>query len=286
MLIAAIILRIFSNPFANVLQKRLAASLHPLLINFFTYLILGVFCLFMANGVDWPALPAGFWIYGALMGVVSGAGDGFMVKALQHGELSVLGPVNAYKPVVGIIMGMIFLQEFPSVAGLLGVVLIISGSYYVLGTKEQRFSPAIFRQKEIQFRLLALLFTGMGAVFLKKTILLSSVLAAFIAWCWFGTLFSFVFYLFERKHARRKEPVSVKETYSLLLLAVFIGLMQYTTNYVVDNMQVGYALALFQVSILVSLFFGHAFFQEKNLRRKLIGSIIMIVGSLVIIFSE
>jgi drug/metabolite transporter (DMT)-like permease len=48
-------------------------------------------------------------------------------------------------------------------------------------------------------------------------------------------------------------------------------------------MPVGYALSLFQLSTIVSVFFGHRFFNEQDIRKKLIGSAIMIAGSVIII---
>ena len=62
--------------------------------------------------------------------------------------------------------------------------------------------------------------------------------------------------------------------------------MQFMTNYVFDNMSVGYALSLFQLSIIVSIIFGYKFFQEKEIRKKIMGSIIMIVGSVLIILMK
>jgi len=46
---------------------------------------------------------------------------------------------------------------------------------------------------------------------------------------------------------------------------------------------VGYALSLFQLSILISILLGHRIFKELGIRKKLIGTAIMIVGSIVII---
>ncbi|MOA02944.1 hypothetical protein D3C78_1224210 [compost metagenome] len=48
-------------------------------------------------------------------------------------------------------------------------------------------------------------------------------------------------------------------------------------------MSVGYALSLFQLSTIVSIGFGYKFFQEKNIGKKVIGSLIMIIGSVLII---
>ncbi len=48
-------------------------------------------------------------------------------------------------------------------------------------------------------------------------------------------------------------------------------------------MPVGYALSLFQLSIIISVIFGYQFFKEKDIGKKIIGSLIMIVGSVLII---
>ena len=62
-----------------------------------------------------------------------------------------------------------------------------------------------------------------------------------------------------------------------------VGLAQFSTNYVFNTMNVSYALALFQLSLVLSVFFGFFFFKEKDIVKKLIGSFIMIAGSVLII---
>jgi drug/metabolite transporter (DMT)-like permease len=59
--------------------------------------------------------------------------------------------------------------------------------------------------------------------------------------------------------------------------------MQYSTNFVFEKMNVGYALSLFQLSSLVTVFLGYEIFKEKNLKEKIIGTCIMILGSVLII---
>ena len=46
---------------------------------------------------------------------------------------------------------------------------------------------------------------------------------------------------------------------------------------------VGYALALFQLSTLVSIILGYRIFKEQNIKKKLLGAIIMVIGFGVII---
>ena len=203
----AIILRVLSNPLGNVFQKQLTNRYnHPLLINFLTFLLLSVFCIIPAIQVRWLELPFEFWKYCILAGIVGATGNGFLVKALQCGDLSVLGPINSYKSVVGIIVGIFLLGEIPNRWGIAEVHLV--------------------------------------------------------------------------KEFKR---IKIRDLFSYFYLVLCIGTMQYTTNYVFDHMEVGYALALFQLSTIVSIFLGYRIFKEENITKKLIGSVIMVAGSVMII---
>lgn len=203
----AIILRVFTNPLGNVFQKQLTNRYnHPLLINFLTFLLLSVFCIIPAIQVRWLELPFEFWKYCILAGIVGATGNGFLVKALQCGDLSVLGPINSYKSVVGIIVGIFLLGEIPNLWGIAEVHLV--------------------------------------------------------------------------KEFKR---IKIRDLFSYFYLVLCIGTMQYTTNYVFDHMEVGYALALFQLSTIVSIFLGYRIFKEENITKKLIGSVIMVAGSVMII---
>ena len=281
----AVLLRIISNPLGNVFQKQLTSKEnHPLLINFLTYLLLAILCIFITALVHWYKLPGQFWLYSILAGIAGASGNGFLVKALQKGELSVLGPINSYKSVIGIIVGIFLLGEIPNVWGILGIALIIGGSYFVLDTTEDRFSWALLKRPEIQYRIWAMILTAIEAVFIKKIILASSATIAFISWCWFGTLFSFVFLFLNRVKLKDEiRKVTSRDLHKYVYLVICIGTMQFTTIYAFEHMPVGYALSLFQLSIIVSVLLGHQVFKEQDIRKKLTGSVIMITGSIVII---
>lgn len=281
----SLLLRILSNPIGNVFQKKLTEqNNHPLLVNLLTFSILGILCIVPALQQDWGQVSYLSWYYGVIAGIFGAVGNGFLVKALQGGDLSILGPINSYKSVVGILIGIVFLHEIPSIWGIIGIALIIYGSYFVLDTMKERFSWSLLKNKEIQYRIWAMILTAIEAVFIKKVILYSSTIVSFIFWCWFGAFFSFVL-LFFFKVRLIKEIKQVKLhhllTYGFLVLS--IGTMQYTTNYVFSHMNVGYALALFQRSTIISIFLGYRIFKEQNIKKKLLGAVIMIAGSVVII---
>ena len=234
--------------------------------------------------MDLSDLADGFWFYAILGGIFGALGNGLLVKALHRGNLSILGPINSYKSIVGLIFGIFLLRETPSLWGILGIGIIVFGSYLVLDTTEERFSPALLRNREIQFRLGAMVLTAIEAVFVKKVILASSTTLAFISWCLFGALFSFLLLLiFRINPAREFSNVKFYSLGKLIFLISCIGIMQLSTNYVFKNMEVGYALSLFQLSVIVSVLLGYRIFKEKEIRKKIIGSAIMVVGSALII---
>lgn len=278
--VTALILRIFSNPFSNVLQKHLTINgCKPLSVNFFTYLGLSIFCLLFFNNTEITEITAEAYKYAILGGVFGAAGNGFLVSALEKGDLSILGPINSYKSIVALLFGIIFLGEIPTFAGAAGIVLIIYGSYFIFSTQKEGFTFHLLKRRDIQYRILALIFTAIEAVFIKSVIVNSNILTAFVFWCWFGALFSFIPVII------RHQPIvpSCKDLKELFLLIFTTGIMQWSTNYVFSTMNVSYALALFQLSIILSVVFGWKIFNEKDLKIKLLGSFIMVIGSAIII---
>ena len=59
--------------------------------------------------------------------------------------------------------------------------------------------------------------------------------------------------------------------------------MQFATLFTFTQLQVGYSLALFQLSTLLSVFFGYRYFHERNIQKRLLGSLIMVGGAVLIV---
>jgi drug/metabolite transporter (DMT)-like permease len=282
-LVLAIIIRIIANPISNVFQKQLTNKHHPLFVNLVSYGILSLVSVFLISDFPFNTIPTAFWYYSLIGGLFGALGNGFIIKALQKGELSVLGPINAYKSIVGIIFAFLLIGELPNAWSLLGVGLIIVGSYFVLDNGTEQFTWSVLKQPAIQFRIAALVFTGVQAVTDKQVILYSNLTYAFAGWCIFGFLFSIPLFLVSRINIRQQLHYFSKRIILIYMgLCLSVGTMVLCTNYAFKNMQVGTALALFQISILLTVLFGHHFFNEKGLIKKMTGAIIMIAGSLLI----
>lgn len=284
-----VLVRIVSNPLSNLFQKKLVAENdNSLLIIFVTFLFLSIAVIPLYPNLFNAALPVEYFVYMMLCAVFAVLSNAFLVKALSFSDLSLLGPINSYKPLVGMFFGIFILNEIPSLMGLLGVGLILGGSYFVVDNNSSskfrgRIKIFLF-DKGIQYRFAALFLSGVEAVFLKKALTYSTPLISMIVWCAAGFFVSLLLLpFFKRKNdlSLIQSVMSNKKLY--LFLFITTAAMQFTTLLVFENMQVSYALALFQTSAIVSVFLGYKYFSEKNIVNRLIGSILMIGGSVLII---
>lgn len=272
----AIFIRVAANSLSNVFQKKLAfEGENPINVNFINYLLLSLFSIPLLFFVDFTGINLTFLLYALAGGLTGAVCNCFMVMALEKGELSVLGPINSYKAVIGLIFGMLILHEIPNMYGIMGILLIISGSYFILE------SPKALMKKDIQYRIYALIFSAIEAVFIKKVIILSSITASFITSSFLGAIFSFIIMnIFSS--SKLKLPVK-RHSIMYVLTALCFGLMTFTTAYVFKYMNVGCALSLFQLSIIINVILGYKLFNEKNLIKKLFGSLIILIGSATIL---
>jgi drug/metabolite transporter (DMT)-like permease len=280
--ICALLVRIFSNPIANTIQKFLSKKHSAILINTYSYLFLSIFCaIWLSTGtITLVDYGFNFKFYVILAGILCTLGSVCLIKALQIGEMSVLAPINSYKCLVGLLFGYLFIGETPLPIEFLGMILIIFGSRYIFDTTAEGFSFKLLLRKDIFLRFCALFFTGCEAAVLKKIILLSSVSESFILWCFTGFIFSVLLLPFFRVKITK---FSIKEIILTAGIALSLGLMQFSTNVVFEKLNVGLSLALFQLSNIIAIAFGYFIFKEKHPMKKLIGAIIMIIGSCVIL---
>jgi uncharacterized membrane protein len=127
-----VLLRIISNPLSNVFQKKLVQDKSSsLFIIFATHGLLTIAALPFLKIIIKPGLPVEYFFYMMLCAIFAVISNVLIVKALSVSDLSLLGPVNSYKPVVSLIVGFFIIHEIPGILGVIGVILIITGSYFI-----------------------------------------------------------------------------------------------------------------------------------------------------------
>ena len=283
--------RILANPLTNVMQKKLT-NRH---IGTF-FIVLAAYTLLAALGamallfIPVAGLGLGFWSSILLASSIDATGNVFSVKSLREIELSVFGPLNAYKPVVATATAALLLQEFPSWVGLVGILIVIAGS--VLLNYESQLSwketsvKKMFRSRGFWYRLSAILFYSISVVYLKESIMYSSPMITLIFWSLLGWIFlvllAFLLGLINRFNFRKNYHLLKGEKRAYLGMSFFFFVTQLFTLLVFEKKLLGYSLAIFQLSALLNIFLGHRIFREKNIRFKLIGTLVMVGGVLLI----
>ena len=196
-------------------------------------------------------------------------------------------PINAYKAVLGLLLAVVLLGEVPNLFGLIGVALIVAGSYFVIDRVPGQGHRSAFRQftrePGVQLRFAALICSATESVFVKRALLLSSPITTFLIW----TVLCFAIAATAAVLLRRDVVTEVarlrSEWRTVLWLAATTAVMALTTILTFEKLQVGYSLALFQLSTLITVYLGHRYFQERNIRRRLLGALVMVIGAMLIV---
>lgn len=281
--------RVLANPISNVFQKQLAlARTPPLVVVFATHALLAVPALIVIAAHPDLQTRSGFARNIAIAAALAVAGNTALVRALEAGDLSVLGPINAFKAVLSMVLGAVFIREVPTAAGVAGTLMILSGSYFVVDrTPDGHRRTALLTflaRPAIRLRFLALALSATEAVFLKRAILVSAPLPVFLLWSILGCVFSAAILATRSRPATREALAGFRRHWrTFAWLAVAAGVMQMATLFAFGVMQVGYSLALFQLSALVSVVLGRRYFSERHTRRRLFGAAIMVAGAALIV---
>jgi drug/metabolite transporter (DMT)-like permease len=285
--------RIVANPVSNVFQKQLTQrSADPIFIIGATHALLSLASLPLLAGSPEVDRWGAFWASMAVCALLAVSGNVLLVHALRSTDLSILGPINAYKAVITLVLGAFVLGEVPSPVGLAGVLLILAGSHFVVdrsaGQPGGNAFVQFFRERGVQLRFAALGLSATEAVFLKKALLLSSPLTTFAFWSVLGLAVAVPAVAVLLGPRVRDEALLFRRSWrTYVLLAITTGLMQLATLFTFGALQVGYSLALFQLSAVISVLLGHRYFRERDVGKRLLGSAIMVAGAaLIVVFGR
>ena len=281
--------RVIFASFANVLQKKLAIqNHHPLFIVMASYALLSIISLPILLSLPIVHLSEYFWVNIVIAALLDMAGTLFLVFSLSKTDLSIFGPLNAYKIVISMLLAMVFLSEIPSSQGFLGISIIITGSFFLMQgttkTTNQQSLFMLFTNRGVQYRFLSILLFSIGTLPLKNAVMEGQALTTTIFWCLIGFPLAILsYFLFNKREEQsffqQAKPVLPELTY----LAITLFLMQYLTMIVLSKLLIAYSLALFQFSMVLQVFLGYRIFKEKNIKSRLIACLIMSIGSLLVL---
>lgn len=286
--IAFVFGRLVFSILANVYQKKLSQHpLHPFFMVATSYVVLSVLALPFVPVVHAASLPQAFWVNVLLSALLDVGGWMFMVMSLAKTDLSVFGPLNAYKVVISMLLAIVFLGEVPTLQGFAGVAIIVVGSFFLMpanGQREANRMLLLLKERGVQARFLSILLFSIGTLFLKNAVTDGGPLATLVFWSLLGLpLVMLANLLFIPASVKESSKTSLSHLPTIASIGVMIFIMQYCTLVLLSHMLVAYTLALFQMSMVLQVLVGYQVFKEKDILRKLLAAIVMMLGSLLVI---
>ena len=262
-------------------SKRFLARADPLTVSWalslFSMPVLGIALAFTKI----PAVDSTFALLVTAAGCALTAGWILYIRALSVSEMSLSIPMISFSPLFLLILAPMFVGEFPSPIGVLGVFLVVAGTY-VLGVAKASsgfFGPfrALLREPGPRLMLAAAAAFSVAAVFEKAGITRSSpILFAFSENTFAALIMIPIIYFKHRSgfletYANRKVLVPIGICVAMMFLCQATALRLGPVVYVVS---------IKRFSVLFSVLAGGVFLKEQQLRARLAGSAIMVCGIL------
>ena len=281
--ILALLGAIFSAIVHTLFKKNLK-SMSSTVMGAGIFLTSGIILLIISIYQGIPEIQPLFYTAIILEPIFVVLGLSFVFSALKSGDLSLAYPMQAFTPLFLLVTSFFVLNELPSLTGLGGIIILVSGLYVLNsnGTSKGIFDPfkEVFRKKEVYYMLIAAFIFSM-TISLDKLIVLNSdpIFGAAISCLLIGTIF------LTRSRIDKTGTLQTYKKYipAFLIAGIFLCLEAVTIN-IAFTMQIApYVIAIKRTSILFAVLYGTFILEEKYKTRRIIGSLIMVIGTVLII---
>ena len=236
--------------------------------------------------IPWPHLDRVFFICLACGLPLEALAFYCYMRAIKVSPLSLTLPFLAFTPVFMILTGWIVLGETLTYLGVMGIVLIVIGSYF-LNLSQARtgfFEPfkAVFKETGSWLMLITSFIYSLTSVIGKLAILHSS--PYFFAVSYF-IMFTLVMLSFvPLVPGVKAQHFLIKPRWGIALGGV-MALMIFSHMLAISMVQAAYMIAVKRTSLVFGVLYGAWVFKEENIAERLVGALVMILGVFIIALS-
>jgi uncharacterized membrane protein len=280
------ILTAFFESIKDIFSKRNLKDIDEYIVSWSLTLFALPFLVPFLFFIRLPHLGNQFWtalFFGGSLNVIATI---LYMKAIKYSDLSLTVPMIAFTPLFLLTTSPLIVGEFPKFFGLIGIVLIVAGSY-ILNIKEKHkgyLAPfrALLKERGAKLMLVVAFIWSITSNFDKVGVENSSPVFWIIAIDTFIALVMapIVFY----KSQRNLNQISVS-LITLIPIGLFGALTSIFQMKALTLTYVAYVISIKRTSAIMSVFFGHLIFNEKGIEERLIGALTMILGVLFIALS-
>jgi len=230
-----------------------------------------------------PSLNSDFYIALVVGGLLNVVTTVLYMKAIKYSDLSITVPFLTFTPLFLLITSPLIVGEFPNGWGITGVIFIVLGSYIMNLRLKQKtiFEPfkMLFTEKGPRYMLAVAFLWSITSNFDKMGVVNSSPLFWAVAISSFLTILMFILALLKsRQHLNQ---LRIHFT-GLLPVGLFTALSLIFQMTAISMTLVAYVISIKRTSALMSVILGYFVFKEKGIKSRLVGTIVMLLGVLII----
>lgn len=266
------------------LIKKFLKSVNQYVLAAGTFFITSIILFFIAIIKGIPEIKSLFYLSALATVILNVFIVIFNYKALQITDLSLSIPMLSFTPVFLIITSFVILGELPTIFGVLGILLIVIGSYVLNATeKDIRFLDPfknIFTNKGTFLMLIAAFLMSISTNFDKLVVVNSGPVFGSAVVYFFLAIPFLIISSFKKYEIK---DIIKRDLSKFFFIALAIVLSAISINLAYTMQIVPYVISLKRLSILFSVLLGAWFFKEKNISKRFIGAFIMLIGAVIII---
>ena len=287
-----------------IVNKKFLRSVDPDLLAAAGFLFTSFFLLAISICRGIPPLGPGFFMAVTAAVSINIIGTTLAFRALKSTDISLAVPMLSFTPLFLIVTAAVMLHEFPSVIGIVGILILVFGSYVLNTAAEHESLLDPFRSMLSHpgiFAMLVVSFLYAIAIGFDKMIVLNSdtVFGSGVVFFFLGSSFAAIHGLKRWRGTSTEttvgkcvpppcEPRIFCGSRGALIAGIIIGVLLTIEAMVINAAYlvqiVPYVSAIKRMSILGSVLYGTIVIREEEIVRRVAGALLMVFGVILILF--
>ena len=197
---------------------------------------------------------------------------------MKHLPLTIVGPINATRPVMVLLGALLFFGERLNLYQWIGVLLAIL-SFFMLSRSGKKEGIDFKHNKWIFFIVMAAVTGAISGLYDKY---LMTFLNPMLVQSWYNLYQVFIMcpILLLLWYPRRKTSTPFRWEWTIVGISLFLSAADFAYFYALsyEDSMISIVSMVRRGSVVVSFLFGALFFHEKNLRSKAVDLLLVLIG--------
>lgn len=259
------------------IDSNLGTALRTVVVLVFTWIMVWI----VGGYTSFQTMTIKNYIFIALSGLATGLSWLCYFKALQLGDVNKVVPIDKSSTVITMILAFLILQETFTWMSILSMICILTGTMLMI-VKKQNTNENISKWWWV-YALLSAVFASITSILAKMGMdhvdsnlatALRTIIVLIMAWV----------VVFVTKKQSQLKTIQTKDVLFIILSGVATGLSWLCYYKAIQDGNVSIVVPIDKLSIVVTIAFSTIFLKEKLDLKGMIGLLLIIVGTLLLIF--